>query len=202
MSSSIRTQQDRPRVLVAGGGVAALEACLFLRAYVTENDVAIDLLAPNRVFSYRPLSVLESFGGARAWSMPLERFAADEDVTLVHDALGAVLGPERAIVTTSGVRCRYDRLLVAIGARATPQLRGAITRLRIRRRHAGRARVRRWRGRNRRSGRARCGTPVLTRCGWRRGCAAARRGAPARWRRPHRRRRPARGARRVAAAAR
>src|SRR4029079_12426826 len=127
MSSSIRTQQDRPRVLVAGGGVAALEACLFLRAYVTENDVAIDLLAPNRVFSYRPLSVLESFGGARAWSMPLERFAADEDVTLVHDALGAVLGPERAIVTTSGVRCPYDLLLVAIGARPTPQLPGAIT---------------------------------------------------------------------------
>ena len=79
-------------MLVAGGGVAALEACLFLRAYVTENDVDIDLLAPNQVFSYRPLSVLESFGGARAWSMPLDRFAADQDVTLVHDALGTVLG--------------------------------------------------------------------------------------------------------------
>ena len=114
-------------MLVAGGGVAALEACLFLRAYVTENDVDIDLLAPNQVFSYRPLSVLESFGGARAWSMPLDRFAADQDVTLVHDALGTVLGPERAIVTTSGVRCPYDLLLVAIGARPTPQLAGAIT---------------------------------------------------------------------------
>jgi sulfide:quinone oxidoreductase len=127
MTSSIQTQQDRPRVLVAGGGVAALEACLFLRAYVTENDVDIDLLAPNQVFSYRPLSVLESFGGARAWSMPLDRFAADQDVTLVHDALGTVLGAERAIVTTSGVRCPYDLLLVATGARPTPQLPGAIT---------------------------------------------------------------------------
>ena len=105
----------------------ALEACLLLRASVMENDIDIDLLAPNRVFSYRPLWVLESFGGARAWDMPLERFAADEDVTLVHDALGAVLGPERAIITRSGVRCRYDLLLVAAGARPTPQLRGAVT---------------------------------------------------------------------------
>src|SRR4029079_9046294 len=127
MTASIQTQQDRPRVLVAGGGVAALEACLFLRAYVTDNDVDVDLLAPNRVFSYRPLSVLESFGGARAWSMPLDRFAADQDVTLVHDALGTVLGAERAIVTTSGVRCPYDLLLVATGARPTSQLPGAIT---------------------------------------------------------------------------
>jgi sulfide:quinone oxidoreductase len=120
-------QHERPRVLVAGGGVAALEACLFLRAYVSDDDVAIDLLTPEQVFSYRPLSVLESFGGARTWSMRLERFAADQDITLVHDALAAVHGAERAIVTTSGVHSPYDLLLVAIGARPTPQLPGAVT---------------------------------------------------------------------------
>ena len=114
-------------MLVAGGGVAALEACLFLRAYVSDEDVAIDLLTPAPAFSYRPLSVLESFGGAPAWSMRLERFAADQDVTLAHDALDAVDAAEQAIVTTSGVRCAYDLLLVAIGARPTPQLPGAVT---------------------------------------------------------------------------
>jgi sulfide:quinone oxidoreductase len=121
------SETDRPRVIVAGGGVAALEACLFLRAYVTEDAVAIDLLTPAQHFSYRPLSVLESFGGARAWSMPLERFAADQDATLVHDTLGAVHASERAIVTTSGVRSDFDLLLVAIGANPTPQLPGAMT---------------------------------------------------------------------------
>jgi sulfide:quinone oxidoreductase len=120
-------EQERPRVLVAGGGVAALEACLFLRAYVSDDDVAIDLLTPAPVFSYRPLSVLEAFGGAQSWSMRLERFAADQDATLVHDALAAVDGERREIVTTSGVRCPYDLLLVAIGARPTPQLPGAVT---------------------------------------------------------------------------
>jgi len=126
MKSAIDSDQ-RPRVIVAGGGVAALEACLFLRVYVAENDVDIVLLTPSQVFSYRPLSVLESFGGARTWRMRLDRFAADQDVTLVHDALGTVLGSERAIVTTSGVRSPYDLLLVAIGARPVPQLPGAIT---------------------------------------------------------------------------
>jgi sulfide:quinone oxidoreductase len=126
MTSRIH-EHDRPRVVIAGGGVAALEACLFLRSYVSAEDVDIDLLAPARVFSYRPLAVLECFGGARPWSMGLDRFAADQEVTLVHDALAAVDGPERAIVTTSGVRRPYDLLLVAIGARATPQLPGAVT---------------------------------------------------------------------------
>jgi sulfide:quinone oxidoreductase len=116
-----------PRVLIAGGGVAALEACLLMRAYVSEDDVGIDLLTPALHFSYRPLSVLESFGGGRTWSMPLHRFAADQDVTLVHDALGRVIPDEREIETASGARYPYDALLVAIGGATTPQIPGAIT---------------------------------------------------------------------------
>jgi sulfide:quinone oxidoreductase len=126
MTSRIH-EHDRPRVVIAGGGVAALEACLFLRSYVSADDVDIDVLTPAQAFSYRPLAVLESFGGARPWSMGLDRFAADQEVTLAHDALAAVDGPARAIATSSGIRCPYDLLLVAIGARATPQLPGAVT---------------------------------------------------------------------------
>src|SRR5512132_2620836 len=113
------THSDLPRVLVAGGGVAALEACLLMRAYVSEADVEIDLLSPALHFSYRPLSVLESFGGRRTWSMPLHRFASDQDVTLVHDALGRVIPDECAVETTSGSRRPYDALLVAIGGATT-----------------------------------------------------------------------------------
>jgi sulfide:quinone oxidoreductase len=121
------TQADHPRVLVAGGGVAALEACLCLRAYATPDEVAIDLLAPNVRFGYRPLSVLEAFGADRAWSMPLERFGADQDIAVVRDTLAEVLPAERAVVTGLGARRRYDQLLVAVGARATPHLPGATT---------------------------------------------------------------------------
>ena len=118
---------DRPRVLIAGGGVAALEASLLMRTYVSDEEVEIDLLTPALHFTYRPLAVLESFGGARTWSMPLDRFAADQGVTLVHGALGRVLPDERTVETTSGDRLAYDALLVAIGGATTPQIPGAIT---------------------------------------------------------------------------
>jgi sulfide:quinone oxidoreductase len=48
------------RVLIAGGGVAALEATLALRALADER-VAITLVAPESDFVYRPLAVAEPF---------------------------------------------------------------------------------------------------------------------------------------------
>jgi len=47
-------------VLIAGGGVAALEAALALRA-LAEERVSVELLAPDPHFWYRPLAVAEPF---------------------------------------------------------------------------------------------------------------------------------------------
>jgi hypothetical protein len=49
------------RVLIAGGGVAALEAALALRALAADR-VSVELLAPEPEFWYRPLAVAEPFG--------------------------------------------------------------------------------------------------------------------------------------------
>ena len=78
---------DTPRIVVAGGGVAGLEACLALRAFLGDRDLSIDLLCRESRFEYRPLTVLEPFEGAPRRSMKLERFAADHDVRLICDAL-------------------------------------------------------------------------------------------------------------------
>ena len=48
------------RVLIAGGGVAALEAALALRA-LGEDQVSVELLGPEPQFWYRPLAVAEPF---------------------------------------------------------------------------------------------------------------------------------------------
>ena len=48
-------------VLIAGGGVAALEAALTLRE-VGEGRARIELLAPEPSFWYRPVAVAEPFG--------------------------------------------------------------------------------------------------------------------------------------------
>jgi len=47
-------------VLIAGGGVAALEAALALRA-LAEDRVQVELLAPEPQYWYRPLAVAEPY---------------------------------------------------------------------------------------------------------------------------------------------
>ena len=54
-------RDSRMRVLIAGGGVAALEAMLALRALAADR-VSVVLVAPDREFVYRPLAVAEPFG--------------------------------------------------------------------------------------------------------------------------------------------
>ena len=62
------------RVLIAGGGVAALEAALALQA-LAEERVSVELLAPEPHFWYRPLSVAEPFGLGEAQRFELSELA-------------------------------------------------------------------------------------------------------------------------------
>ena len=118
---------DSPRIVIAGGGVAGLEACLALRSFLGEDELHIDLLCRERRFEYRPLAVLEPFDGTPAWTMELERFAADQDVRLVRDSLAAVEPDRHEAITAYSGRLSYDALLVCVGARAVRALPGAIT---------------------------------------------------------------------------
>jgi NADH dehydrogenase FAD-containing subunit len=59
------THQHPLSVLIAGGGVAALEAMMALRA-IAGDRVRITLLAPERDFHYRPMAVAEPFTIAHA----------------------------------------------------------------------------------------------------------------------------------------
>ncbi len=49
------------RVVIAGGGVAALEALLAL-GELAPGLVSAELIAPESEFTYRPLAVTEPFG--------------------------------------------------------------------------------------------------------------------------------------------
>ncbi len=121
-------EPETPRILIAGGGVAGLEACLALRSFLGEAELSIELLCRKDRFEYRPLAVLEPFEeGAPAWSMKLERFAADQDVRLVPDALAAVEPDRRIAITACSGRLSYDALLICVGARPVRALPGAIT---------------------------------------------------------------------------
>src|SRR4051812_33266577 len=56
-------EAERLRVVVLGGGVAGLEVVLALRA-LAEERVALDVLAPEPHFWYRPLAVAEPLSRA------------------------------------------------------------------------------------------------------------------------------------------
>jgi sulfide:quinone oxidoreductase len=116
-----------PRIIIAGGGVAALEAVLALRDELSADELQITLVTPATRFEYRPLAVLEPFRGISRWSLALDGFAADQDVELVRDVLTAVGPHARVAGTGSGAELGYDLLLIAIGGHAADAIHGALT---------------------------------------------------------------------------
>jgi sulfide:quinone oxidoreductase len=112
------------RVLVAGGGVAGMEAVLALRELAAER-VDITLLAPESTFSYRPMAVAVPFARGHVQRLMLADFARETGARLVRGALAAV---EPGVVrTTDGRVIAYDALLVAVGAWSEPAVPGATT---------------------------------------------------------------------------
>lgn len=124
MSGSAR---GRGRVVIAGGGVAALEALLALRELAGDR-VELVLLSPEREFLYRPVTVAEAFdrGEARVYELA-EIVGRDGSGEVVWDSLAAVEPEERVAVSSSGERIGYDALVVAAGAIAREPLPGALT---------------------------------------------------------------------------
>lgn len=125
MPPSRSTEPHVPEVLIAGGGVAALEAALALRTTSTPATLGITMLAPDRSVRYPPLSVLEPFAAVPE-AGSLAAFAADVGARLVPGSLAAVDVDARTAWTHDGATLEYDALLVAIGARAEVAVRGAI----------------------------------------------------------------------------
>ena len=89
---------DRAQVLIAGGGVAALEATLALRA-LAEERVAITLVAPESDFTYRPLAVAEPFRVGEVRRFPLRPLVEAAGAVLQRGRVAAV-DPDRHVLVT------------------------------------------------------------------------------------------------------
>ena len=125
--SVLAMNSERPlHVLIAGGGVAALEAMMALRA-LAGDDVQITVLAPGRDFHYRPTAVAEPFTIAQSRHVALADVVADFDARLVTGALASVDAAERCVHTRGAVRIDYDALVVACGTRMRPAFDGVLT---------------------------------------------------------------------------
>jgi len=114
------------RVLIVGGGVAALETGLALRDLAGER-MDITLLAPAGDFVLRPMLVARPFAKGEVTTVPLERAAAEIGARLVRGELARVDATDHEVLTTEGGRIGYDALVVTIGARPVPAFRRALT---------------------------------------------------------------------------
>ncbi len=103
------------RVLIAGGGVAGLEAAFALRQ-IAGDRVTVQILAPTAEFIYRPTSVGEPFTTAHARHYSLAKLAASAGAELLRDGLSRVDAPRRQVTTSGGATLSYDELLVCPGA--------------------------------------------------------------------------------------
>ena len=117
---------DQLRVIVVGGGVAALETALALA------DLALDLtdvtvIAPNAELVYRPMVVREPFAYAGAQRYPLAEMVEDAGATLLVGELAWIDRSARTIHTKAGESIEYDALVLALGAKITERYPHALT---------------------------------------------------------------------------
>src|SRR5215218_2698356 len=116
---TVDARDNRAEVVIAGGGVAALEAMIALHD-LAPHRVHVMIVAPGPDFVYRPMKIGESFGLGRRTHRAVARMASDFDATYVTDAVASVDTAAREVRCTGGRTVRYDTLLVALGARPVP----------------------------------------------------------------------------------
>jgi sulfide:quinone oxidoreductase len=120
------TESGAAKLIVAGGGVAAVEAALAVRE-LAAGRVEVELLAPRREFVYRPFAVGEPYGVASVLRYDLAALAAACGASFRLAGIVSVDAGARQVIARDGARFAYDFLLLCPGARMLWSVPGAVT---------------------------------------------------------------------------
>ncbi|MDQ2944148.1 MAG: FAD-dependent oxidoreductase [Candidatus Dormibacteraeota bacterium] len=115
----------KPHVLIAGGGIAGLEAMMAIRDHAGER-VDITLVAPDPDFVYKPLIVEEPFSAQPAEQHALAPIAEQFDAQFIQQPITAVLPKGHKVELADGSSLDYERLILCIGARPRPAFAHAV----------------------------------------------------------------------------
>ena len=111
------TRTPPPHIVIAGGGVAAIEAVAALRALAGPLP-RITVLAPEAELTPRPASVAAPFGFGLPNALPFDAIRRHARFDLHRGTLARVEADAHTVVDRSGEPIRYDKLLIAVGALA------------------------------------------------------------------------------------
>jgi sulfide:quinone oxidoreductase len=123
----VKPGSDRPpRVVIAGGGVAGLEALIGCRTLAGER-VELELISPERVFAWRSLAVAAAFGSDPTPSIDVGEIAQTTGAAFTVDRITDVDATSGTLALASGESRSFDALVLCVGARAEEAIPGAIT---------------------------------------------------------------------------
>jgi sulfide:quinone oxidoreductase len=117
---------DPFKVLIAGGGVAALEGALAL-ADLGGGRLALTLLAPDPEFHYRPMAVREPFAYRAAERHAVADIAQAAGAAVIAESFASIDAAAHVVHTESDSQIEYDALLLALGATAQVRFPHALT---------------------------------------------------------------------------
>ncbi len=114
------------RVLIAGGGIAGLEAALALREMAGDaTDVTV--VDPGRRFTVPGTATARAFGFGTAVDLRLADVVHRAGARLVPGRVAAVDPGRHVVVLDGGEVLTYDALVVAVGATPVAAVPGALT---------------------------------------------------------------------------
>jgi sulfide:quinone oxidoreductase len=115
------------RIVIAGGGIAGIEALLALHD-LGEAQLELTLIAPNPDFVLRPLAVAEPFAAGHRQRVPLAEVASEVGATLHRDTVVGIDDERRVALCDSGDEVPYDVMVLATGGHQfAPYASGALT---------------------------------------------------------------------------
>lgn len=124
--TSITSAHAHEHVVIAGGGIAALESVLALRALAGDR-FQVTLVSADPELVYRPAATAEAFRELAPRVHDLRAIADELGARYFPTRLEAVASQQKWVRLASGARLQYDALVLATGARARAGIAGALT---------------------------------------------------------------------------
>ena len=119
-------ETNRPRVLIAGGGITGLESLIALH-HLAGDRVELTLVAPRPDFVYKPLLVEEPFTSEGAEHRELAPIAAEFGARFLQQGIERIDPEAHAAELDDGSRIDYDAAVICVGAVCRPAFANAIT---------------------------------------------------------------------------